>query len=119
MGFKGLGIKNRSGNIKIFSVKGKVSKNGLGIEEALIETDSGVTLSTLACFVKNQNLKISETIEFEKGTIGGEIKTHPLLLDLVNQIKVLDELNEIKVRTASDIHKNDIILSVIFKIKSR
>src|SRR3989344_443198 len=42
-GFPGLVIKNRTKNITTISVKGKVSKVGIGVEEALIEVDSGVS----------------------------------------------------------------------------
>ena len=44
-GFAGLVIKNRTKNIKTVSVKGKVSKFGIGVEEALVEVDSGVSIS--------------------------------------------------------------------------
>src|SRR5687768_17554437 len=40
-GFNGLVIKNRTKNFHIVSVKGKVSKFGIGIEEALVEVESG------------------------------------------------------------------------------
>src|SRR6266542_3434036 len=44
-GFEGLVIKNRTSSIKIGGVKGKVSAKGIGVEEALVEVDSGVSLS--------------------------------------------------------------------------
>src|SRR3989344_3649977 len=43
-GFDGLVIKNRTKNIQTISVKGKVTRLGIGVEEALVEVDSGVSL---------------------------------------------------------------------------
>src|SRR3990172_3378489 len=37
LGFDGLVIKNRTKNIQTVSVKGKVTKFGIGVDEALIE----------------------------------------------------------------------------------
>ena len=55
---KGLVIKNRTTQIKIGAIKGKVSTSGLGIEEAQIEVDSGVSINKLNDFLYD-NIKFS------------------------------------------------------------
>src|SRR3990167_6899592 len=50
-------------NLKIFGIKGKVSKSGLGVEEALIEAGSGVSLKRLNDYVKSQGLGGLECFE--------------------------------------------------------
>ena len=65
MGFKGLGIKNRSGNIKIFSVKGKVSKNGLGIDKEFYITFPKKPIPQVARvgYSRNTQVDLHEKIE--------------------------------------------------------
>ncbi len=118
-GFDGLGIKNRAGNLKIFGVKGKISQNGIGVEEALLEADSGVSLPALSQFAKKQGLIGMDTLKFEKGTIGGSLMIHPLLNNLITQIKILDNFDDQKTKITSEIQESDIILSAIFKLKAR
>src|SRR5688572_16898882 len=49
--FNGLVIKNRTHNLKISGIKGQVSRSGIGVSEALIEAESGVSLKALAEYV--------------------------------------------------------------------
>ncbi len=44
-GFDGLVIKNRTKEIHTVSVKGKVTKFGIGVEEAAVEVSSGVSIN--------------------------------------------------------------------------
>ncbi|MCR4306231.1 MAG: FAD-binding protein, partial [Candidatus Daviesbacteria bacterium] len=68
-GFDGLIIKNRTKDIQTVSVKGKVTKFGIGVEEALIEVESGVSIKRFAEYLNSQDL---ETAGFSmSGTIGG------------------------------------------------
>ena len=55
-GFLGLVIKNRADNLKISAIKGKVGRGGIGIEEAFVEADSGVSLDGLSEYASKQNL---------------------------------------------------------------
>lgn len=116
-GVKGLVIKNRSGNIKVGGIKGKVSKTGIGIEEALVEVDSGVTLGKLNDFLESQRLKRIDSLTSLKSTIGGSIFLDPHLRNITHQIKVWKEgeLMDLKIE---DLQRESIVLSVILKVKA-
>lgn len=118
-GFPGLVIKNRTKNIKTLSVKGKVSKFGIGVEEALIEADSGVSISKFCEYLDSQNLSNKEFLGI-KGSIGGNLFVSYFLQILVKSIKVLDsscEILEISAETLS--FKEHIILSAVFRIEAK
>src|SRR3989344_6521577 len=55
-GFDGVVIKNRTSGVIIKGIKGKVSKTGLGVDEVLIEVESGTSVNKLVESLKNQNL---------------------------------------------------------------
>lgn len=118
-GFNGLVIKNRTKNIQTVSVKGKVTKHGLGIEESLIEVDSGVSINKFIEFLQSQGLSVrdfSETL----GSIGGNLFVSRLLQSKVKSIKVYNlssQIDEIDVGSLS--LKRHIILSAVFRIKAR
>ena len=119
VGFNGLVIKNRTKNIRTISVKGKVSKFGLGIEEVLIEVDSGVSLSKFAQFLDSQNLS-SQDFTNLAGSVGGNLFMSQLLQNLVKSIKVLDSDSDIDEISALELNlKKHTILSAIFRIKSK
>ena len=119
IGFDGLVIKNRTKNIKTISVKGKVTKFGIGVEEALIEVDSGVSLSKFAQFLQSQNL-LQEGFFFLFGTIGGNLFLSKFLQNAIKSIKVLDSSLEIDEISADYLSLNKhIILSAIFRVKAR
>ncbi|MBI4036985.1 FAD-binding protein [Candidatus Daviesbacteria bacterium] len=119
LGVKGLVIRNRSDNLKIFGVKGKVSRLGLGIEEAFLEADSGVSLIKLAEFASDQGLGGLEGLRSTPGTVGGSLYINPLLKEKVNQVKILAPSNTIKQKSYFDLKREDIILSVVFKLKAK
>jgi len=56
-GVKGLVIKNRTKNIQKIAVKGKVTKFGIGVEEAVIEVESGVSMSKWIEYLTSQGLE--------------------------------------------------------------
>ena len=64
-GFDGLIIKNRTKEIEIISIKGKASRVGIGIEEALVEVQSGVSMAAFMEFLETKKL---EAEEFKKGS---------------------------------------------------
>lgn len=116
--FTGVVIKNRTSNLKIFGIKGKVSTSGIGIEEALIEADSGVSLERLAGFVKSQGLKGFEEFSAYPGTIGGTWYSHQDLRERTEKVKVLNVHGDIQSKDSADVARDDILLSVIFRLKS-
>lgn len=116
---KGLVVKNRSDKIRIFGIKGKVSRDGLGIEEALVETDSGVTLHMLVDYANNQGLGGLEVFREMPGTVGGSLYFNPTLRQKLHQVEVLTTLGVQKIKLAEQLKKEDIILSAVFKLKSK
>lgn len=118
-GFNGLVIKNRTKNIQTVSVKGKVTKLGIGVDEALIEVDSGVSIGKLVEYLNTQNLA---TIDFAgiPGSIGGNLFFSKSLQNRTKSIKVLtsqSEIDQISVGTLRP--KEHIIISAVFKIKAK
>jgi UDP-N-acetylenolpyruvoylglucosamine reductase len=117
--FLGLVIKNRSQNLKIFGIKGKVSRSGIGIEEAFIEADSGVNLDDLASFSEKQGLEGFDGLKLVKGTVGGSISSDQILQGKVTQIIVLDNLDSEKTKESQELSDKDVILRAIFHLKAR
>jgi len=119
LGFEGLVIKNRTKIIQTVSDKGRVSKLGIGIEEALIEVESGVSLKKFAEFLEIQNLQSDEFLSFP-GSIGGNLLVNDFLQRLAKSIKVLDlESNIWDIEPKELSLKKHIILSGVFRIKSK
>ena len=118
-GFDGLVIKNRTKNIQTISVKGKVSKFGIGIEEALIEVESGVSMKKFAEFLDSQNL-LSYDFSNLPGSIGGNLFVNNFLQRSVKSIKVLDlKSNTWDIEHKELSLKKHIILSAIFRVKAK
>ncbi|MDO8637946.1 MAG: FAD-binding protein [Candidatus Daviesbacteria bacterium] len=117
--FEGLVIKNRSHNLKIFGVKGKVSRAGIGIKEAFIEADSGVNLTDLLIFSSGQGLGGFENLSNITGTIGGSILNNLLLRENTTSVKVLDKSGSEAVKDINKITGKDVILKVIFHLKAK
>ncbi len=118
-GFAGVLIKNRSHAMKVSGIKGKVSPTGIGIEEAFIEADSGVTLGSLIEFADAQGLGGIEYFQSLSGTIGGNLFINPDLRTIMHQIKVLTPLGDKVTKSSDELKKEDIILSVVFKLKAK
>lgn len=118
-GFDGVVVKNRTKNISIVSVKGKVSKFGIGVEEAMVEVESGVSIGKLVEFLDSQGLSGQEFIGIS-GSVGGNIFLNLALQAKVKSIKVLNtdcdieqiEMHELQLR-------KHIVLSVVLKIKAK
>lgn len=118
-GFSGLVIKNRNDNLRIFGIKGKVSRNGLGIEEALIEAGSGVSLKGLNEYVHAQSLGGFEGFVTTLNTLGGSFYMMPELRLQSQQIKILNHQGLIQIKHEHELSRKDIILSVVFKLQAR
>ncbi len=118
-GFSGLVIKNRTKNIQTVSVKGKVTRFGIGVEEALIEVESGVSLNKFVEFLDSQNLS-SEQFRNIPGSIGGNLFISALLQSKAKSIKVLTLGEDIEEIDPQQLNlKKHIVLSAIFKIKAK
>ena len=117
--FQGLVIKNRCHNLKIFGVKGKVTRSGIGVKEAFIEADSGTTLSDLAAFSLKQDLSGFEDLFKQIGTVGGSILNNILLRDRTVHINILDNSGDNKMRDLDKLHGNDVVLKAIFHLKAK
>ncbi len=118
-GFSGLVIKNRTKNINTVSVKGKATRYGIGVEEALVEVESGGSINKFCEYLDSQGLASSGLLRLP-GSIGGNLFLSSFLQTKVKSIKVLDlasEVDEIAVRDLSP--KKHIILSAIFRIKAK
>lgn len=118
-GFPGLVIKNRTKNITTISVKGKVSKVGIGVEEALVEVDSGVSLVKFSEYLDKQGLENSD-FKSTSGSIGGNLFLNRFLQLSAKSIKVLDQQSQIDEISAESLNpRKDIILSAVFKISAK
>lgn len=118
-GFEGLVIKNRTKDIQTVSVKGKVTKFGIGVEEALVEVDSGVSINKFCEYLDSHGLENSG-FEHIPGSIGGNLILSRFLQTKVKSIKVLDQLSEIDEISISNLKvRKDIILSAVFRIQAK
>lgn len=118
-GFNGLVIKNRTKNIQTISVKGRATRFGIGLEEAIVEVDSGVSISKFIEYLNSQNLSGLE-LKGLPGSIGGNLFLSKFLQSKVKSIKVLSMGSEIDEIGAEQLSlKKHIILSATFKIKAK
>jgi UDP-N-acetylmuramate dehydrogenase len=117
-GFEGLVIKNRVSNVKISGVKGKVGKNGIGVEEALVEAESGASLSKINHFLKEQKLEQLLDLNSENATIGGAIFLDVNLLKYVQKVKIWEK-GDVVTEDVDLLRQNtDILISAIIKVRS-
>ena len=116
-GFDGVIIKNRTASIVIVGVKGKVSKEGIGVSEAMVEVESGVSISKLIEFLKKQGLN-TDLLNEVKGSLGGNLFLTKALLDQTQKIKVIDETGDITEIEKEDLSlQKHIILSAVLKFR--
>ncbi len=118
-GFDGLVIKNRTKNTQVVSIKGKVSKFGIGIEEAFVEVESGVSVLKFAEFLNAQNLSSLE-LRGVPGSVGGNLFLNHFLQISAKSIKVLNSRSQIEEIEPDELSfRSHIILSAVFKVKSK
>lgn len=113
----GLTIKNRTGFIKISGIKGKVSPSGIGIEEALVESDSGVSIEKLNEFLKKQGLKQIDSYSSIHSSLGGTLFIDPLIRKLTQKVKVWKR-NRVEELTVDKLDKKMVVLSAVLKVKA-
>lgn len=118
-GFDGLVIKNRTKDMQTISVKGKVTKYGIGVEEALVEAESGVSIKKWIEYLHTQNLDSSDFASLP-GSIGGNLFWSKFLQNRTKSITVLDQRSEIEqINIEALSPKEHIILSAVFRIKAK
>ena len=118
-GFDGLVIKNRTKNIGVVSVKGKATRYGIGVEEALVEAEGGVSILKLIEFLNSQTLETSG-LQGMIGSIGGNLFLSGFLQSKIKSIKVYNLSSEIEEIPAEALSiKKHIILSAVFRIKAK
>lgn len=113
----GLTVKNRTGFIKISGIKGKVSPSGIGIEEALVESDSGVSMNMLNEFFKKQGLKSIDSYSSMHSSLGGALFIDPSIRKLTQKVKVWKK-NKQEELTVDKLDKKMVILSAVLKVKA-
>lgn len=119
LGFNGLVIKNRTKNIQTVSVKGKVTKYGIGVDEALVEVESGVSINKWVEYLNSHGLEMSA---FNKtpGSIGGNLFVNRFLQNQAKSIKVLDSKSDVAQINIETLRlKEHIIISAVFRIKAK
>lgn len=118
-GFDGLVIKNRTKEVEIVSIKGKASRVGIGIDEALVEVDSGVSVARFMEFLDAKGLASAE-FKNVPGTVGGNLFLSKILQNRIKSIKILSLRSKIEEIQASELSlKKHIVLSVVFRIKAK
>lgn len=119
LGFDDLVIKNRTKNIEIISIKGKASRVGIGIDEALVEVESGVSVSRFMEFLDAKELASAEFKNIP-GTVGGNLFLSNILQNRIKSIKILTSASQIKEIQANKLSlRKHIILSAVFRIKAK
>lgn len=113
----GLIVKNRTSGVRISGVKGKVSTKGIGVDEAMVEVESGVSLQKLNDFLKEQGLTNLDEQFIPPGTLGGSLYITPGLQEITQKIKVWSDAKVFDIDIL-ELKDNDIILSAIIKVKS-
>lgn len=116
-GLLGLVIKNRSSDVRTLGVKGKVGKKGVGVEEATIEVDSGMSLRKLNEYLKVQKLQEVDGFSSLHSTIGGAIFLDPILKRRVLQVEVWYQGNVLRI-DLSKLNRQHIVLCATFKFKA-
>ncbi len=118
-GFEGIVIQNKTRNIHTVSVKGKVSKFGIGVEEAFLEVESGVSLQKFRETLDAQGFS-SQEFSGITGSLGGNLFVSHFLQTRVKSIKVLDQNNDTEELEALDLsRRKHTILSVVLKVKAK
>ncbi len=115
---KGAVIKNRTSNIRVAGIKGRVGRGGIGVKEALFEVDSGVTINKLNNFLLEQNFENISGFSSLHSTIGGSLFVDNALRNSVQKLKVWED-GEVSDLTLNELTSKHIVISAIFKFKPK
>ncbi len=116
---KKLIIKNRTSNIKIGGIKGAVSKNGIGIKEALLEVDSGVSIQKLNEYLNSQNLLSYHGMSSVAATVGGSIFFDTELQSMAQKIVVWQDGSVFDIEPFSLKINEHVVLTVVLQVRAR
>lgn len=112
-------IKNRTHIIKISGIKGKFVIGSMGIDQVLLEVDSGVSLTELKeYFVKGKLVEPVFTSD-EKMTFGEVLPTEFGVQGMVENIKVWEKgiVEEVSILEYNP--KKQVVLSAVLRVKSK
>jgi len=119
----GLTIKNNCRRFDKISMKGKIRDQAVGVEEVLIQAESGTLVNQLVRFVIEEGLSGLEYYLGLPGTVGGAIYTNAkyknnYVRDQLKAIRVLTMEGKVEMHTDNlDKHIEDsILLSAIFRL---
>lgn len=110
-------IRNRSSQIKIVGIKGKVGKGKIGVEEAKIEIDSGATIVDVDSFLTKQGLMETSFASAKASTLGGSLWVDDQIKNKCEKIKIWNE-GETSEVSSKELDKKDIIISVTMNFKA-
>lgn len=114
----GLIIKNRTHQIKISGIKGKFVIGSMGIDQVLLEIDSGVSLKELKEYFEKGKLVQPIFSSNENFTIGEVLATEFGIQGMIENIKVWEKgvIEEVNILEFNP--KKQIILSIVVRVKS-
>ena len=123
LGFEGVVIQNRTKNIDILSIKGKVSKEkgnvGVGVDQAVLEVESGVSVKKLAEYLDSHGFVKDEFVSVP-GSIGGNIFVNKSLQQRAQSIKIMHQDGNIDIIASSDLSlRKHIVLSLALRVKAK
>lgn len=115
---EGLVIKNRTHVIKISGIKGKFVIGSMGIDQVLLEIDSGVSLKELKDYFIKGKLVQPIFSSDENFTIGEVLSTEFGIQGMIENIKVWEKgvVEEVNILELNP--KKQTILSVVVRVKS-
>lgn len=113
----GLTVKNRIGGVKIAGIKGKVGLSGIGIEEALVEADSGISIEKLNEFLTKQGLVSIDSYSSIRSSLGGSLFIDPFIRKLATKAKVWSK-GKIEELTVDKLDEKMVVLSAVLRIKA-
>ncbi len=131
-GFRGLVIKNKSGNLQLKGFTGSATKGKVDLKEVIVQADSGVPANKLIRYTVDEGLEGLEKFLGLPGTVGGAIYNNShhlgeLIGDRVVEVVVIDPQGNLKKYQQDDmkfdydysiLHKTkEIVVTVSFQLK--
>lgn len=131
-GFRGLVIKNKSGEIKLKGFTGQAKMGKVDLKEVVVQADSGVPANQLIRYTLDEGLAGLEDFLGLPGTVGGAIYNNShhlgkLIGELVVEVATLNQLGELTLLKPKELkfaydysifhETKDTILSASFQLK--
>lgn len=118
-GINALAIKNRTSGLKIAAIKGKVGRGGIGIQKAVIEADSGVSLGKLNQFLNSEGLEEINGFSLNLSTLGGSVFLDPGIRIKVKELKVWEQGEVFKINLEELNMISHIVLTVYLEVSAK